>query len=158
MHFPLSYEKLFIHINLFLHNPVPEVAMLLYPIQYIIHSTKNRKKESIAECLLCAKHDPESFTHNWLGKCTLMTYCGARHKVGNFDIHPMSYPWVLRQLQEGHESHPYKGKESDQRSELTSTIPLFYVVVDNTWIHTGVFMPTAIHALSATQTLSSQND
>ena len=40
MHFLLGHEKLFTHVSCFLHEALPADVMLLYPIQYIIHSTE----------------------------------------------------------------------------------------------------------------------
>lgn len=67
MHFLLDCEKLFIHISLFLCKPLLEDVVSLYSIQYIIHSTKKKKKnggESILECPIYTKHDSESFRYN----------------------------------------------------------------------------------------------
>lgn len=46
MHFPLDHEKLFTHISLFLQKALPEDAMLLYSVQFIIHSTETGEEKA----------------------------------------------------------------------------------------------------------------
>lgn len=127
MHFVLGHEKLFTHVSFFVHKVLPADVMLLYPIQHIIHAI-----EKVGErAFLSACSVP-----NMIWK--LVTEAAHIRQMHNghllceqavcrlFWYQPMSYHWVLRQLQDRHWPNHYKDEETDQRSELANMILLCY--------------------------------